>query len=86
LAFFKFFFDFSPTYVGVGMNDLLIYRKCVSSSWRHISWGVIWPLISTKKGSWYPETPPDSILHGLQGYNVAAKEYEEEEWDAEVGT
>jgi len=50
-----------------------------------ISGGV--PLISTKKGSWYPETPPDSILHGLQGYNVAAKEYEEEEeWDVEVGS
>ena len=52
-----------------------------------ISWGVMWPLISTKKGSWYPETPPDSILHGLQDYNVAAKEYEEEEeWDVEVGS
>ena len=47
----------------------------------------MWPLISTKKGSWYPETPPDSILHGLQDYNVAAKEYEEEEeWNVEVGS
>ena len=35
-----------------------------------ISGGVTWPLISTKKGSWYPETLPDSSLHGLQGYRV----------------
>jgi hypothetical protein len=36
-----------------------------------ISWGIMWPLIRTKKGSWYPETLPDSSLHGLQGYRVS---------------
>jgi OPT family oligopeptide transporter len=36
-----------------------------------ISWGIMWPLIKTKKGSWYPETLPDSSLHGLQGYRVS---------------
>jgi hypothetical protein len=36
-----------------------------------MSWGIMWPLISTKKGSWYPETLPDSSLHGLHGYRVS---------------
>lgn len=36
-----------------------------------ISWGIMWPLISKKKGSWYPETLPESSLLGLQAYKVS---------------
>ncbi|PAN39190.1 hypothetical protein PAHAL_7G226800 [Panicum hallii] len=65
----RFFFDFSPTYVGVGMICPYIVNMSLLLG-GIISWGVMWPLISTKKGSWYPETLPDSSLHGLQGYRV----------------
>uniref|UniRef100_A0A804MDB0 Metal-nicotianamine transporter YSL7 n=1 Tax=Zea mays TaxID=4577 RepID=A0A804MDB0_MAIZE len=65
----RFFFDFSPTYIGVGM--ICPYIVNVSLLLGGImSWGIMWPLISTKKGSWYPETLPDSSLHGLHGYRV----------------
>uniref|UniRef100_A0A0D9W7B6 Uncharacterized protein n=1 Tax=Leersia perrieri TaxID=77586 RepID=A0A0D9W7B6_9ORYZ len=65
----RFYFDFSPTYVGVGMicpyivNASLLFGGI-------ISWGLMWPLISTKKGSWYPADLPESSLHGLQAYKV----------------
>jgi hypothetical protein len=36
-----------------------------------LSWGVMWPLIAAKKGSWYPAELSPSSLHGLQGYKVA---------------
>jgi hypothetical protein len=35
-----------------------------------LSWGVMWPLIAKKKGSWYPADIGDSSLHGLQAYRV----------------
>ncbi|CAL5015849.1 unnamed protein product [Urochloa decumbens] len=65
----RFFFDFSPTYIGVGMICPYIVNVSLLLG-GIISWGVMWPLIHTKKGSWYPETLPDSSLHGLQGYRV----------------
>ncbi|KAI4356960.1 hypothetical protein L6164_000937 [Bauhinia variegata] len=65
----KFYFDFSSTYVGVGMicpymvNISLLIGAVVS-------WGIMWPLIETKKGIWYAANLSNSSLHGLQGYKV----------------
>ncbi|KAH7653364.1 Oligopeptide transporter OPT protein [Dioscorea alata] len=65
----KFFFDFSATYVGVGMICPYIVNISLLLG-GILSWGVMWPLIGDKKGSWYPATLNDSNLHGLQGYRV----------------
>lgn len=35
-----------------------------------LSWGVMWPLIGTRKGRWYDASLSDNSLHGLQGYKV----------------
>ncbi|KAH8482954.1 hypothetical protein H0E87_027630 [Populus deltoides] len=65
----KFFFDFSATYVGVGMICPYIINISVLLG-GILSWGLMWPLIDTKKGDWYPaDLKPDS-LNGLQGYKV----------------
>jgi len=68
-CFFRFFFDFSPTYVGVGMICPYIVNVSVLLG-GILSWGVMWPLIAKKKGSWYPADAGDSSLHGLQAYRV----------------
>ncbi|KAG7979803.1 hypothetical protein I3843_05G149400 [Carya illinoinensis] len=65
----KFYFDFSSTYVGVGMicpymvNISLLIGAVVS-------WGIMWPLIELKKGVWYSAELSESSLHGIQGYRV----------------
>ncbi|GAB4836140.1 Probable metal-nicotianamine transporter ysl7 [Ancistrocladus abbreviatus] len=64
-----FYFDFSTTYVGMGM--ICPYLISVSLLLGSIlSWGIMWPLISNQKGHWYDATLPSSSLHGLQGYEV----------------
>ncbi|KAJ3680263.1 hypothetical protein LUZ60_016541 [Juncus effusus] len=65
----KFYFDFSPTYVGVGMICPYIVNISVLLG-GILSWGVMWPLINNKKGSWFSAELPPSNLHGLQGYRV----------------
>ena len=35
-----------------------------------LSWGLMWPLIETRKGDWYPADLPSSNIRGLQGYKV----------------
>ncbi|XP_051136772.1 probable metal-nicotianamine transporter YSL7 [Andrographis paniculata] len=66
---YKFFFDFSATYVGVGMicPHIINISLLVGGI---LSWAIMWPLIETKKGDWYPSDLPSSNLHGLQGYKV----------------
>ncbi|KAL2333142.1 hypothetical protein Fmac_014355 [Flemingia macrophylla] len=65
----QFFFDFSTTYVGVGM--ICPYIINVSLLLGGISsWAIIWPLIDDKKGVWYSAGLKQSSLHGLQGYKV----------------
>ncbi|THU56687.1 hypothetical protein C4D60_Mb11t19840 [Musa balbisiana] len=65
----KFYFDFSATYVGVGMICPHIVNLSLLLG-AILSWGIMWPLISNQKGHWYPaDALPDS-LHGLQGYRV----------------
>ncbi|KAH8511587.1 hypothetical protein H0E87_008958 [Populus deltoides] len=65
----QFFFDFSATYVGVGMICPYIINVSVLLG-GILSWGLMWPLIDTKKGDWYPADLKASSLHGLQGYKV----------------
>ncbi|GFZ21341.1 YELLOW STRIPE like 7 [Actinidia rufa] len=65
----RFYFDFSATYVGVGMicpymvNISLLIGAIVS-------WGIMWPQIEKKKGDWYSAQLSASSLHGIQGYRV----------------
>jgi hypothetical protein len=40
-----------------------------------LSWGVMWPLIAKKSGSWYSASLPDTSLHGLQAYRVQNLSY-----------
>lgn len=65
----KFFFDFSATYVGVGMicPYLINVSLLVGAI---LSWGIMWPLIDAKKGDWFSADLSPSSLHGLQGYKV----------------
>ncbi|CAI9094918.1 OLC1v1030749C2 [Oldenlandia corymbosa var. corymbosa] len=65
----KFFFDFSSTYVGVGM--ICPYMVNISMLIGAVlSWGVMWPLISKKAGDWYPADLSATSLHGIQGYRI----------------
>lgn len=66
---YKFFFDFSATYVGVGMICPYIINISVLLG-GILSWGIMWPLIETKKGDWYSADLSPSSFHGLQGYKV----------------
>lgn len=65
----RFYFDFSATYVGVGMicPYLINISLLVGAI---LSWGIMWPLIQDRKGHWYPANQSDSSLHGIQGYRV----------------
>ncbi|CAD5316388.1 unnamed protein product [Arabidopsis thaliana] len=65
----KFYFDFSATYVGVGMIcPYLINVSLLIGA--ILSWGVMWPLIGAQKGKWYAADLSSTSLHGLQGYRV----------------
>ncbi|CAN4123807.1 unnamed protein product [Withania somnifera] len=65
----KFYFDFSSTYVGVGM--LCPYMVNISLLIGAIvSWGIMWPMIEEKKGDWYSAKLSPTSLHGIQGYRV----------------
>ena len=37
-----------------------------------ISWGIMWPMIESKKDIWYSADLSPSSLHGIQGYRVFA--------------
>ncbi|KAJ8771900.1 hypothetical protein K2173_027077 [Erythroxylum novogranatense] len=65
----KFYFDFSATYVGVGMICPYIINISVLLG-GILSWGLMWPLIETRKGHWFSADLKPSSLHGLQGYKV----------------
>ncbi|KAK4340702.1 hypothetical protein RND71_039203 [Anisodus tanguticus] len=65
----RFYFDFSATYVGVGMicPYLINISLLVGGI---LSWGIMWPLIEDRKGHWYHADQSPSSLHGIQGYRV----------------
>ncbi|XP_009384580.2 probable metal-nicotianamine transporter YSL12 [Musa acuminata AAA Group] len=65
----KFYFDFSATYVGVGMICPYIVNVSLLLG-AILSWGLMWPLINNQKGHWYSADIPPSSLHSLQGYRV----------------
>ncbi|XXG39530.1 hypothetical protein AAC387_Pa01g0469 [Persea americana] len=65
----KFYFDFSATYVGVGiMCPYVVNLSLLAGS--ILSWGIMWPYIESKKGDWYDEKLSPNSLLGLQGYKV----------------
>jgi len=67
--FYRFYFDFSSTYVGVGMIcPYLINASLLLGA--IFSWGILWPLIEHKKGIWYSADLPSGSLSGIQGYRV----------------
>ncbi|MCL7023168.1 hypothetical protein MKW94_010776 [Papaver nudicaule] len=62
-------FDFSGTYIGVGM--ITPYSINLSLLFGSIlSWAIMWPLIEKQKGNWYSEALPAKSLSGIQGYRV----------------
>ncbi|KAL6189698.1 hypothetical protein ACLB2K_036101 [Fragaria x ananassa] len=65
----RFYFDFSSTYVGVGMICPYIVNISLLVG-SIISWGIMWPLIEKNKGTWYSADIPATSLHGIQGYRV----------------
>ncbi|XP_028768498.1 probable metal-nicotianamine transporter YSL7 [Neltuma alba] len=66
---YKFYFDFSSIYVGVGMICPYIINVSVLLG-GILSWGIMWPLIEKKEGQWYPPNLDDTDMNGLQGYKV----------------
>ena len=65
----RFYFDFSPTYVGSG----LICPRLVNCSvllGAIISWGFLWLFVSSKAGDWYPAGLGSNDFKGLYGYKV----------------
>ncbi|KAM3731644.1 hypothetical protein ACB098_12G179900 [Castanea mollissima] len=65
----EFYFDFSATYVGVGMICPYIINISVLLG-GIISWGLMWPLIEDRKGDWYPADLGPGSFSGIQGYKV----------------
>ncbi|KAF6157773.1 hypothetical protein GIB67_017303 [Kingdonia uniflora] len=65
----KFYFDFSATYVGVGMICPYIINLSMLLG-AVISWGIMWPIIETKKGIWYGADLKSSSFRGENGYKV----------------
>ncbi|CBI27129.3 unnamed protein product, partial [Vitis vinifera] len=65
----RFYFDFSGTFVGVGMICPYLINVSVLVG-AILSWGLMWPLIKNRKGDWYSAMLSDSNLMGVQGYRV----------------
>ncbi|KAL6640852.1 hypothetical protein ACP70R_021975 [Stipagrostis hirtigluma subsp. patula] len=64
-----FYFDFSMGSIGAGM--LCSYKTTISMLVGSlVSWGIMWPYIETKKGSWYPEGLSSHNLNGIHAYRV----------------
>ncbi|KAK4436197.1 Metal-nicotianamine transporter YSL3 [Sesamum alatum] len=64
-----FYFDFSMTYVGAGMIcSHLVNLSLLAGA--VLSWGVMWPLISEKKGDWFAKDIKESSMKSLNGYKV----------------
>ncbi|CAK9185578.1 unnamed protein product [Ilex paraguariensis] len=65
----KFYFDFSATYVGIGMICPHIINVSLLIG-GILSWGIMWPLIATKKGDWYSADLKPNSIQGIQGYKL----------------
>ncbi|XP_047067241.1 probable metal-nicotianamine transporter YSL5 isoform X1 [Lolium rigidum] len=64
-----FYFDFNPSYVGYGLISPHIVN-CSVFLGSVISWGFLWPFITTQAGDWYPDNLSSSDFRGLYGYKV----------------
>ncbi|XP_071704967.1 probable metal-nicotianamine transporter YSL7 [Rutidosis leptorrhynchoides] len=64
-----FYFDFSTMYVGIGMICPYIINVSLLLG-AILSWGIMWPIIENKRGSWYSKDLKPGNFHGLQGYKV----------------
>lgn len=64
-----FYFDFRALYVGAGMicSHLVNFSLLLGAV---LSWGLMWPLISGRKGDWFPKELPESSMKSLNGYKV----------------
>ncbi|CAL5094045.1 unnamed protein product [Urochloa decumbens] len=64
----RFFFDFSPSFVGLGMivphvvNFGLLFGAITS-------WGLLFPFLDSKRGQWY-YTESNTSLSGANGYKI----------------
>ena len=65
----RFYFDFSPTYIGCGLICPHIVN-CSVLLGAIISWGFLWPFISQHAGDWYPADLGSNDFKGLYGYKV----------------
>ncbi|KAI3761883.1 hypothetical protein L1987_52305 [Smallanthus sonchifolius] len=65
----RFYFDFSATYVGCGLICPHIVN-CSVLFGAIISWGLLWPFITTHAGDWYPAGLDTDDFKGLYGYKV----------------
>jgi hypothetical protein len=74
LLFARFYFDFSPTYVGVAMICPHFVNVSVLLG-AFLSWGIMWPLIAKKRGDWFSAELADGNLHGMQGYRVRRRTF-----------
>nr|GMD01255.1 probable metal-nicotianamine transporter YSL6 [Ipomoea batatas] len=66
---YRFYFDFSPTYIGCGLICPHIVN-CSVLLGAIISWGFLWPFISQRAGDWYPADLESNDFKGLYGYKV----------------
>uniref|UniRef100_A0A0D3FV63 Metal-nicotianamine transporter YSL6 n=1 Tax=Oryza barthii TaxID=65489 RepID=A0A0D3FV63_9ORYZ len=62
-------FKNTPTYIGCGLICPHIVN-CSTLLGAIISWGFLWPYISTKAGDWYPANLGSNDFKGLYGYKV----------------
>lgn len=65
----RFYFDFSPTYVGCGLICPHIVN-CSVLFGAIVSWGFLWPYINTRAGDWFPADLGSNDFKGLYGYKV----------------
>lgn len=65
---YRFYFDFSASFVGLGMivphvvNFGLLFGAITS-------WGLLYPFLQSKRGQWY-HTDSRTSLSGMNGYKV----------------
>lgn len=66
---FRMYFDFSMTYIGAGIICPHIVNVSVLLG-AILSWCLLWPLIASYEGIWYPAGLGSSNFKGLYGYKV----------------
>ena len=67
----RFYFDFSQTYVGIGMICPVYVTYSIMFG-AVLAYGIMWPLINNRAGDWFPAklTQGTGSIQGLKGYQV----------------